>query len=116
MRQRFFYRFASERTRAGLIRFTIRFFPRGSGTGVLRKPSDRSGIRVFPRRCCPAMGGTHPLGLRDRIFSIPFQPTRLGEYPSKQYSHCLFKMDSIIFIRLAKYFLCALCFSVVKTL
>lgn len=30
---------------------------------------------------CPAMYGTHPLGLSERIFSVPFQPTRLEENP-----------------------------------
>jgi hypothetical protein len=27
------------------------------------------------------MDGTHPLGLSDRTFSVPFQPARLGEDP-----------------------------------
>jgi hypothetical protein len=27
------------------------------------------------------MDGTHPLGLSDRTFTVPFQPTRLGVDP-----------------------------------
>jgi len=39
----------------------------------------------------------------------------IAEMKKKQHSHCRFEMDSIIFIRLAKYFLCALYASVVKS-
>jgi hypothetical protein len=81
MRRWFFHGFASEYIQVGPIRSTIRFSPKGSGTDALRKPGNHSGIRRFSRRCCPAMGGTHPLGLGDRTFTVPFQPTQLGEDP-----------------------------------
>ncbi len=56
----------------------IRSSERGSGTGALRNPSDRSGIRVFPADSVPPWADRTPWA---EHISVSFPPTRLGEEP-----------------------------------
>jgi hypothetical protein len=76
MKRLFFHRFASDDYFVGRIGAGIRFCERGSGTGALRNPGNRSRIQVVPADSVPPGTGCTPWA---ENISVSFPATRLGE-------------------------------------